>query len=105
MIDLVKSLEIFHFQDPRSNKLWGFFQSTDDVWWVFWCGVGANPSFKSHGASVFAPISVVKLRREKTSKGYKPTTPAEISAVWPSFDAQILERWLWHSLAYVGSDP
>ncbi len=98
MFDHVSNLQIYHCKDERSDKLWGCFRANDDVWWVFWCAFHSNASFKPHGKTLQSMVDIQKLKRQKTRKGYDPTTVSEISSIWPEFETMMLERYTWFSL-------
>lgn len=100
MFDSVTHLEIFQFQDERSNKLWGCFQAADEVWWVFWCGVEANANFKAHGKGFPSVVDVQRLKLQKLRKGYEPTTLEAVSDTWRNFEVMMTERFAWFSLGY-----
>lgn len=100
MFDSIHHVEILHFQDERSNKLWGVFQAADAVWWVFWCGVGSNASFKAHGIGFSSVLDVQRLKLQKLRKGYTPTTQDAVLDVWPEFSTMMTERFAWFSLQH-----
>ncbi len=94
----LKNLEVFRFQDDRSNKIWGSFETEDHVWVVFWCAWKASASFKNHGTGYMGKYNMEAARSTKTKKGYKSIPLSMIVDEWPHFETMMNERFTWFKL-------
>ena len=97
-LDTVKNLEVFRFQDDKSNKVWGAFETEEHVWIVFWCAWKASASFKNHGSGYMGKWSMEGARNGKTKKGYKPVKLSDFVTDWPQFETMMEERFTWFKL-------
>lgn len=94
-INTVKNFEIYRFQNEKSNKVWGRFQTEEGVWINFWGAWKANASFKNHGKSVYV---VNDVNRKKVREGYKHVPTDTVLSEWTEFETMMLERFTWFKL-------
>ena len=102
-VDTVKHLQVFRFQDDKSNKIWGEFETEDHTWVAFWGAWKASASFKNHGVGYMGKWSVETARNGKTKKGYKSVLLSDVLAEWPQFDTMIEERFTWFKLQWLST--
>jgi hypothetical protein len=95
-INSVQNFEIYRFQNDKSNKIWGCFQTNDDVWINFWGAWKANASFKNHGKHQY---TVDAVRRKKIREGYKRVQQQDVLTEWSEFETMMLERFTWFKLS------
>lgn len=99
IFDSIKSWQIYHFSDGRSNKIWGVCQH-DQEWYAFWCGVNQAISFKSHGSWDW---ELKNLADKKARKGYEPISMSQLKAIYPTFEDNFNERFTWFKLSQTSS--